>query len=301
MWVEAIFAKDDLEKVVMEFCPLRIALRQDGNVLISGPRDIELVPDAGLRMSVTVEVHWPLFGVYVPISARKVTLELRPEIKKNVEGDQLTFKFRLDGLDISIFPALVDRGIVAFINDELEAKHVELSWGFTQTLSHVFDLPPALQSARAIDLRAAWGEVRITNRALVLAVSFHAAVTTEERKPSAPTAALAQSAGGAPSTPGVETSRAISWPGSWTTVAWVAGAATLGAFWGDGFGTIATPTKKRLPPLSEGARVRMSFFKRLFDLLKEAGTRWSDDLASVSAPHFPFTRSSRSSRSPSSA
>jgi hypothetical protein len=233
MWIEAIFAKEDLENVLIQFCPLRIALRKDGNVLISDPRDIELVPDVGLRMSVTIEVHWPLFGLHVPISVRMVTLELQPLIKKDPQGDQLVFKFHLDGVDIAIFPALVDRGIVALINDELEAKHVELSWGFTKTLSHVFDLPSALRPKRAIDLRAAWGEVRITNQALVLAVSFHAAVTTAESTPLEPTplapkTALVPNARRAPPVRPVETSRALLSPGVWTTVAWLTAAAALG-------------------------------------------------------------------------
>jgi hypothetical protein len=172
MWVEAILSKDDLEKTLTDFCPLRIALGDDGSIQISDPRNMQLVPERGLRMSVTVEVHWPILGITVPVSIRLATLELRPEILKKPEGETLTFRLQLDDVDISIVPAIFDRGIVDLVNKELDAKHVELSWAFPKTLSHVFELPAALASARAIDLRVAWGNVKISSEALVLAVSF---------------------------------------------------------------------------------------------------------------------------------
>jgi hypothetical protein len=166
MWVEAILSKDDLEKTLTDFCPLRIALGDDGSIQISDPRNMQLVPERGLRMSVTVEVHWPILGITVPVSIRLATLELRPEILKKPEGETLTFRLQLDDVDISIVPAIFDRGIVDLVNKELDAKHVELSWAFPKTLSHVFELPAALASARAIDLRVAWGNVKISSEAL---------------------------------------------------------------------------------------------------------------------------------------
>jgi hypothetical protein len=190
MWVEAILGRADLEKVLNDFCPLRIALSDGGSVLISDPREVALIADVGLRMSVTVELHWPILGIMLPVSVRCATLDLKPEVLKVEGGDQLTFKFRLDDLDVSAFPAFVDRGLVGLVNKELESKHVDLSWGFTKTLSHTFDLPLVLASARAIDLRAAWGEVRITKEALVFAVSFHTSVEPRGASPAVQTSSL---------------------------------------------------------------------------------------------------------------
>jgi hypothetical protein len=128
MWVEAILTKDDLEKMVRDFCPLGFRLGESGNILLSDSRAIELVPSVGLRMSVTVEVHWPLLGVQVPVSVRSATLEVRPEILKKATGDCLTFKLRLDDVDVSLLPEIIDRNIVDRVNKALEEKHVELSW-----------------------------------------------------------------------------------------------------------------------------------------------------------------------------
>jgi hypothetical protein len=91
----------------------------------------------------------------------------------------LRFSLRLADLDLSLLPAVVEHGVLDLANAELGAEHMGLSWGFTKTLSHVFKLPEALSSARAIDVRAAWGQVKITSEALVLAVSF--GVTVEPR------------------------------------------------------------------------------------------------------------------------
>ncbi len=187
MWVEAILTTEDLAKVMNELCPLRIRLGEGGSVLVSEPRALELVPLLGLRMTVGVELHWPVLGVQIPVAIRAAILEVKPEILKKPEGEHLTFKLRLDELDISMVPDFVDRTIVDRVNAELEAKHVELSWGFTETLSHAFDLPDALASARAIDLCAHGGWVKVTKDAMVLAVSFSAAVEPRDEPSRPPT------------------------------------------------------------------------------------------------------------------
>jgi hypothetical protein len=181
MWVDANFAKDDLTKVAGELCPLRIKIGADGSVLLSDPRGLELVPEVGLRLTVTIEIHWPVLGVQIPLSVRSATLEVRPQIVENAGGDILTFKLHLDDVDVSILPAFVDRGIVDLVNKELEGKHVELAWNFKKTLSHVFDLPEALVSVGALGLSATSGRVKITSEALALAVLFEAHV--EPRAP----------------------------------------------------------------------------------------------------------------------
>jgi hypothetical protein len=139
-------------------------------------------------MTITTEIHWPVLGIQIPVSIRSATLEVRPQIVENEGGDTLTFKIHLDAVDIAILPALVDRRIVDLVNKELVAKHVELAWSFTRTLSHLFALPEALSSVGALDLCAASGCVKITGEAIALAVSFQAPV--EPRRVGPPQALL---------------------------------------------------------------------------------------------------------------
>jgi hypothetical protein len=176
MWIQATLSKADLAGVTEKLCPLRIRIGEDGFVVLSEPRDLELAADVGLRMTVTLEIHWPVLGIQLPVSVRSATLHVRPEIGKTPKGEALTFKLRLDDVDVSILPAFVDRKIVDMVNAELEAKHIQLSWGFTETLSHLFELPDALLSAGALDLHATAGRVKIAGEAVAFAVLFEARV-----------------------------------------------------------------------------------------------------------------------------
>jgi hypothetical protein len=182
MWAEAILTRDDLEKVVNDFCPLKIDLSGGASLLFSNPRDLALLPDVGLRASVAVEVEWPLLGIAIPVSIRSATLEIKPEIQMGAAVEKLTFGLRLEDVDLSMVPAIVERGIVERINKELDAKHVELSWSFMKTLSHVFQLPDVIASGRAIELSAKWGRVKITSEALAFAVSFQTDVHPRTRE-----------------------------------------------------------------------------------------------------------------------
>jgi hypothetical protein len=228
MWIEAILTRDDLDRVMGSLCPLKISLGQGGNLLLSEPRDLELVADIGLRMAVTLEVHWPVLGIQIPVSVRTAVLDVRPEISGETGGN-LAFKLHLDEVDIAILPEFVDRGIVDLVNKELEAKHVELSWSFIQTLSHVFELPEALASARAVDLRAAWGRVKITSEALVLAVSFEVSIEPRDSSRVSPPRPLARvpAAEGAKRAPLEPSRRQNLWRRSPATLLLLGGAAVL--------------------------------------------------------------------------
>jgi hypothetical protein len=185
VWVEAILTREDLAKALNELCPLQIRLGKGGTLVVSEPHEVELVPDVGLHMTVTVEIHWPILGVAVPVRAREVALDVSPLIFKHQDGhEKLAFKLHLDRVDVALLPAFLDRSVVDRVNAELEAHHVELAWDFVETLSHVFPLPPELVSAKAVELKAPWGKVKTTDDTMVLAVSLHASIL--RREPSRP-------------------------------------------------------------------------------------------------------------------
>jgi len=207
MWIEAILTSDDLNRVIGECCPLTISLGGGGSLLLSEPRDLALETGVGMRLAVTVEIHWPVLGIQLPVSVRTAVLEVMPAISDET-GGSLSFKLHIDEVDISALPEFVDRGIVDLINMELEAKHVELSWRFLKTLSHAFELPDALLSARAIDVRASWGSVKITSEALVMAVSFDVGIQPRGFLPGPTTRPLARAV------PALEEKRTVLEPGT---------------------------------------------------------------------------------------
>jgi hypothetical protein len=176
MWLEAILTKEDLEEVVREFSPLEIHLGESGSLLLVAPREVALLPGEGLGVQCDATLHWPVLGFDVPVSMRALTVRILPRVEERPEGATLVFRLQIDHTGVSMLPSFFDDRVTARVNEELEQKHVELAWNFVDTLSHVFDLPPALASSAAFSLRATAGKVKTTESALGLAVDFEAKV-----------------------------------------------------------------------------------------------------------------------------
>jgi hypothetical protein len=178
MWLEAIIARDDLVDLMRRFLPVKIDLG-GGTLTAFEASDIELVPDMGLRVRSKAEVEWPLLGIDLPVALHELTVLLRPQILARDGVDKLVFGLEIEHADLAGVPTFLDNRITERVNRELQDKHVELAWDFARALTHVFDLPRTLSLAEALALDVAWGRIRITDEALVLAVSFHANVLRE--------------------------------------------------------------------------------------------------------------------------
>lgn len=184
MWVEAILTKDDLSLVIAELCPVTLALGDgapgEQYLTLLNPTDVSLVPERGLRVTCEAEVRWPVLGVEVPVRVASITLLLSVVLTPDLGEEVLAFKPELEAMDLSWVPSVVDAAIVEKINQELSRKQVELTWHFTKTLSHLFALPRLLSPVNALDVRVAWGKVRVSEEAMVMAVSLHTHVLREE-------------------------------------------------------------------------------------------------------------------------
>jgi hypothetical protein len=176
MWLEAVLSKDDLRKVAAEFAPLTVRLGEEGELSLGVPSDVSLVPDKGLRIACGARLHWPLLGISVPITITLLTVIVRPVVEKQSDGDALVFHLELEHADFAMIPSALDTRVTERVNKELAAKHIELAWTFSHTLSHVFPLPAVLKTAASFGLEVAWGEVRVTTEALVFAISFKAVI-----------------------------------------------------------------------------------------------------------------------------
>lgn len=176
MWLEAILAKEDLLALLPQFAPVKVALADGGDFLIHDPSEISIVAGAGLRFLCKAKLHWPVLGIKLPITLNSVTVLIRPRVVKDDAGDQLVFGLEVEHADFAGLPGMIDMHITDKIIEALRAKPVELKWCFTSTLSHLFRLPPSLGQLEAIGVQATWGEVRVTEDAMVLAVSIRADV-----------------------------------------------------------------------------------------------------------------------------
>jgi hypothetical protein len=188
MWLEAIFTRDDLRDVAERFSPLKILLGVSGNMLLVAPRDISLVPGKGIALTCDATVHWPVLGLDVPVSMHGLLVNVLPTIEARRAGPHLVFRLEIDHTGVALLPSFFDHTVTARINQELEKKQVELAWNFSDTLSHVFSLPPSIASAAAIGLRATAGRVKVTESALGLAVDFEADVQARAPRSTRPVA-----------------------------------------------------------------------------------------------------------------
>jgi hypothetical protein len=177
MWVEAILTQADLATLLADLCPLTIALDETSGgehyLRLLNPEQVTLVPERGLRLTCEAELHWPVLGIDAPVRAKSLTVLLNVGLSPSPDGEVLAFTPEVESMDVAWVPNLFDGQIADKLNHELAKRHVALSWDFFKTLSHVFALPAALHPATALDLRVGWGKVRVTEEAMVLAVSFN--------------------------------------------------------------------------------------------------------------------------------
>ena len=177
MWLEAIVSKEDLLAFLPSCLPLRFPLPDGGDLLIHDASGITLVAATGLRFMCQAKVHYPVLGIKVPITVTSVNALIRPRIVKADAASRLVFGLEVEHADFAGLPERLDAAITEKITAALRARPLELSWSFTSTLSHSFKLPPSLAPLAAIGLHAKWGEVRVTEDAMVLAVALEAEVT----------------------------------------------------------------------------------------------------------------------------
>jgi hypothetical protein len=176
MWLEAILTREDLQDVAARFAPLELRLGDNGSLLLVEPRDVALMADRGIAVKCDATLHWPVLGFDVPVSLHGLMVHILPSVEERPDGATLVFRLQIDHAGVAMLPSFFDHGVTARLNQELEAKHVELAWNFVDTLSHVFKLPPSLASAAAFSIKATAGRVKATETALGLAVDFEASV-----------------------------------------------------------------------------------------------------------------------------
>ena len=179
MWVEAILMKEDLSKLVGQFLPVAIRLgdANEGELSLTDPSDVSLVAGEGLRVVCKAKVRWPVLGIDVPVTLHSLTILLRPEPVRREHGDAVVFKLEIEHADLAGVPSIIDDRITEYVNKELDAKHVELTWEVANTLAASFELPDALVPLDALKLSVAGVRVKVTTEALGIAVLFDYSVT----------------------------------------------------------------------------------------------------------------------------
>ena len=172
MWIEAILTPRDCADFIASITPLTVDLGMDRMLVVARPRRVELVPDKGLRVQTVGHVVWTVAGVKLPVNIRVASLLLTPTIEKRDGRDALGLRLRVEKLDFSVLPDFIDETVLHRINDVLGKHDETLVWRFPHTFDRYVGLPKRIESATGIEVHTRWGKVRVTESALVLAVSF---------------------------------------------------------------------------------------------------------------------------------
>jgi hypothetical protein len=179
MFIEAVLTRSEIHGRLEEAFPLSLRLGDPsaGHTLdFSDLGDVTLVPNVGLHVTCKARVHWPLLGIDVPVVLHSLRLVVIPKMRPGAFCDVLTFQVALEHAGVTGIPDAIEHGIIEAINRRLVNNHVELAWDFSTLFAHVLALPRMIEPLDAALLRAAWGRLRITEDALVIAVSVHGTI-----------------------------------------------------------------------------------------------------------------------------
>jgi hypothetical protein len=180
MWLQALLTADDFAHVLGQLTPARLTLDRgnpDRYLSLEPPSDVTLVSGEGLRVVTQAMLQWDVIGIRVPLTLRRVSVLLTPRVEKQDEQEVLAFGLRIQEADLSSVPAFIEEPIVARVNEALDRPESRLVWRFMETLDFQFVLPPLLEPQRRAKLFARWGEVRVGDDGVTLAVAWglHAA------------------------------------------------------------------------------------------------------------------------------
>jgi hypothetical protein len=193
MFLEALVTHEELRALLVSALPFTILLDDTGGshyLALGDLIEIAIVPGIGVRLTCRALLHWPLLGIDTPLTLNALRVLLVPEVTPSPTGEGLTFRIVLEHVDISGVPSALDETISHAVNARLAARHLQLSWDFSRTFARLVPLPNLLEPLESLSIRAAWGKVKITEDALVFALSLH---NTLVRRGDAPDAASAGS------------------------------------------------------------------------------------------------------------
>jgi hypothetical protein len=175
MWLQAIITPRDLEHVLNEITPMRIALDRDAPeryLWLDRPSRVAMTNGHGIRIVTSACLQWDAIGITLPITLRSVTALIIPTISQRDGHEVLAFSACIEDADLSSVPEFIEAPILARINEALQREHAQIAWHFADTLSFRFNLPEAMDPARAMQLSTRWGAVRTSHEGMAIAASF---------------------------------------------------------------------------------------------------------------------------------
>lgn len=178
MWLEAILSLDDLRHALGQLTPVTISLGSEGaGLYVGAPSNVSLVAGEGLQITCAAELTWPVLGIAVPVVVSEVSFMLTPRIERvDDDVELLAFVPHVAHADFAMLPGMLDRRLTELVNKELDRRKLDLAWNFGKTLTLAFGLPASLSPLRTMSLNSHGAMVRVTEEAVVLAISMKATI-----------------------------------------------------------------------------------------------------------------------------
>lgn len=133
---------------------------------------VDFVAGQGLRLVSAGQIRWVTAGVPLEATLHSVTLMLRPQVVADKHGGRLVFRPSLEAADLKNVPSLLDRGVVALVNRQLESRGQDMAWDFGRTLSLAVPVPALLEGIDSIQLDARNAVVTVTGEAIELGLTL---------------------------------------------------------------------------------------------------------------------------------
>jgi hypothetical protein len=146
---------------------------RDGRwVRVEKASEVDFVAGQGLRLVSAGQIRWVTAGMPMEATLHSVKILLRPQVVADKHGGRLVFRPSLEAADLKNVPALLDRGVVALVNHQLESKGQDMAWDFGRTLSLAVPVPPMLEGIHSLQLDARNATVSVTADAIELGLTL---------------------------------------------------------------------------------------------------------------------------------
>jgi hypothetical protein len=162
-----------VRELLNELLPLRIDLGDENHAnrwfQIQPPQLIEFVPDKGIRIQTSAQLHWTVAGMGIPFTISSVRLLLAPSI--DAVKARLNLVVSIEDADLKNIPKAIDRGIVTQLNARLAHQNEAVGWSFGRTLAISLALPEKMAPLERFEMEAGAMHSTVTTDALRLELS----------------------------------------------------------------------------------------------------------------------------------
>lgn len=184
MKLQAVFTREELVSFASQWLPLKLLLgdarKEERYLLLTDPKTIDLIPGSGLRIACRAQIRWPVLGVSVPITARHLSVLLRPTIQDERGQPALIFRLKIEQADLSGVPARLDATVTEAVDRAL-SERVKLAFRFGNMLTRSIPMPALLTTTESIELGVQSGTVEVSADAFRFELAVGA--STNRRRP----------------------------------------------------------------------------------------------------------------------